>query len=77
MPTLGAVSSAANIPQGTQQAVIANLTDSTGGSDGSELVDVTTLAIADPAKINNNFATMNADLNAIKAALRNFQIIAT
>lgn len=77
MPNLGTVLNTTNIPQGTQQAAIPNLTDSTTGADGATLVDVTTLGLADPAKINDNFATVNGDLAAIKAALRAFQIIAS
>lgn len=77
MAALGATNTTTNIPSGTQQSAIVNLTDSTTGSDGTELVDVTTLGVADPGKCNNNFATVNGDLAAIKAALRAFGIIAS
>lgn len=47
---------------------VASLTDSTGGTPGLSLVDVT--ASHDQAKLNDNFATLNAKVDAILGALR-------
>jgi hypothetical protein len=49
----------------------ATLTDSTGGSANTTLVDVTTAALADPAKCNDNFADLAAQVNALRVDLLN------
>lgn len=46
------------------------LTDATGGTAGATLVDVTTLGLADPAKVNDDLASINAKLDAIRAVLQ-------
>ena len=51
----------------------ASITDSTGGTPGSSLVDVT--ATPTQAAINNNFATVNVLLLAIRTALVNSGIM--
>lgn len=56
-------------------AAQAALTDSTGGTANGTLVDVTTTAVADPAKINDNFADVVALVNALRTALVNAGII--
>lgn len=60
-----------------QQSAITSLTDSTGGTANDTLIDVATAAIADPAKINDNFADVAAKVDAILAALRTHGLIAT
>jgi hypothetical protein len=40
------------------------MTDSTGGTPASSLVDVTSAGLADPVKVNNNFASLRAALAA-------------
>lgn len=62
---------------GNQQAAIADLTDNTTGTPAAELVDVTILTAADPAKVNDNFASVLADLADIKAAMRTHGLIDT
>lgn len=62
---------------GNQESAITSLTDSTGGTANDTLVDVATLGLADPAKINDNFADVTAKVNAIFTALRNHGLIAT
>lgn len=62
---------------GNQESAITSLTDSTGGSANNTLEDVTTLGLADPAKVNNNFADLAAKVNAIFTVLRNHGLIAT
>ena len=59
-------------PSGAGQAAI---TDSTGGVAASSLVDVTTAAVADPAKVNANFATINVLLLALRTAALNTGLI--
>lgn len=66
------------IQSGYNQAAVASLTDSSGGSaDGTleALPGSTTAANATAA--NNNFAEINAKLDAILAALRTAGIILT
>jgi hypothetical protein len=46
------------------------LTDSTGGTVDGTLVDVTTATLADPVKINNNFADLAAKYDALRAHAR-------
>jgi hypothetical protein len=53
-----------------QQSDYGALSDGTGGSTSGGLVDVTTGGLADPAKINDNFARIDAKLDAIRAVLR-------
>lgn len=53
----------------SQPTRVGQLTDSTGGSADSTLVDVTTAGLADPAKVNNNFADLVAKMNAIETRL--------
>lgn len=53
----------------------ASITDSTGGVAASSLVDVTTAAVADPTKVNANFATINVLLLALRTALVNLGAI--
>lgn len=60
---------------GTQASAIADLTDSTGGTADGTLSAVSGSG-ADSA-INNNFAELAADIDAIKAALRGVGIIAS
>jgi hypothetical protein len=55
-------------PAGANQAAI---TDSTGGTAGFTLVDVATVGLADPAKINNNFASLARLVSNIRTALVN------
>src|SRR5439155_13254457 len=50
----------------------AALTDSTGGTAASSCVDVTTAGLADPTKINANFASVLVLLLAIRTAMVNF-----
>jgi len=50
----------------------AALTDSTGGTAASSCVDVTTTGLADPTKINANFASVLVLLLAIRTAMVNF-----
>ncbi len=50
----------------------ASITDSTGGTAASSLVDVTTTGLADPVKCNANFATINVLLLAMRTAMVNF-----
>jgi len=52
-------------PTGALQAA---LTNSTGGAQDGTLEDVTTLGLADPAKINSNFTDIYALLNAMRTA---------
>lgn len=47
------------------------LTDSTGGTANTTLVDVTTLGVADPVKVNDNFADLVAQVNALIVDLAN------
>lgn len=56
-------------------ALQAALTNSTGGTQDGTLVDVTTAALADPAKINDNFTDVYALLDAIRTALVNTGIM--
>lgn len=53
----------------------AALTNSTGGSYDATLVDVSTVGIADPAKINDNFTDIYTLLNEIRSALVNSGLI--
>jgi hypothetical protein len=53
-----------------QQSDYGALSDGTGGSTSGGLVDVTSAGLADPAKINDNFARIDAKLDAIRAVLR-------
>lgn len=59
-------------PAGANQAA---LTNSTGGTYDATLVDVTTAAVADPAKINDNFTDVYTLLTEIRTALVNSGII--
>ena len=52
------------------QAAKTDLTDSTGGAVDGTLVDVTTLAVSDPAKVNANFADCSDRINKCLAVLR-------
>lgn len=56
---------------GEQRAGVSQtaLTDNTGGTADATLVDVTTATIADPAKINANFADVARLLNELRATL--------
>lgn len=60
-----------------QPAATVNLTDSTSGTANNICVDVASIGIADPAKINDNFADCIAKVNAILTALRNLGLIAS
>lgn len=60
---------------GSQGSAVASLTDSTTGTPGSTLSQVSGSG-ADPT-INNNFASLNAKLDALLAALRASSVIAT
>lgn len=62
---------------GNQEAAITPLTDNTTGTSTTQLVDVTTAALADPAKINDNFASLLAKLEAYATVLRNHGLLAT
>jgi len=53
-------------PAGALQAAITN---STGGTQDGTLVDVTTVGVADPAKINDNFTDLYALVNAMRTAM--------
>lgn len=53
-------------PASTNQAA---LTNSTGGTYDGTLVDVATLAIADPSKINSNFTDIFTLLDAMRIAM--------
>lgn len=53
----------------TQQTRVGQLTDSTTGTPSNTLVDVTTTAVADPAKVNNNFSSVLTKLNALDVRL--------
>jgi hypothetical protein len=53
-------------PAAALQAAITNLT---GGTQNGTLVDVTTLGVADPAKINDNFTDIYALLDAMRTAM--------
>lgn len=54
----------------TKAADVGALTDSTGGTANSTLEDVTTGGLADPAKCNNNFADLTAQINSLRTILR-------
>lgn len=73
----GAVSIKVNGVQvaGTQQAAIASMTDSTGGTVDGTLADVG--AAFSQATLNNNFADVNAKIDEVLTALRNHGLIAT
>jgi len=60
-----------------QPSAITSLTDSTGGTADNTLIDVTSAGLADPAKVNDNFADLSAKVNAILAAIRSEGLIAT
>lgn len=55
-------------PAGAAQAAITN---STGGTADGTLVDVTTIGVADPAKVNDNFTEVYTLLNAMRTAMVN------
>jgi len=59
-------------PSGAGQAA---LTDSTGGTPASSLVDVTTAGLADPTKINNNFSSLLTLVAALRTAALNTGLI--
>lgn len=59
-----------------QEADIGALTDSTGGTANTTLVDVTTAGLADPAKCNDNFADLTAQVNALRTTLRSLGAMA-
>lgn len=59
-----------------QSADVGALTDSTGGTADTTLVDVTTAALADPVKCNDNFADLTAQINLIRTNLRSAGIMA-
>jgi hypothetical protein len=60
-----------------QQADYGALTDNTNGTGGGTLVDVApTGGFANGAACNNNFATLNVKLNAIRSLLRAFGLMA-
>jgi hypothetical protein len=59
-----------------QAAAKTNLTDSTGGTVDGTLVDVTTAALADPVKINNNFADCSDRINKALTVLRDLGALA-
>lgn len=60
---------------GSQQAAIADVTDSTGGTADSTLADVG--ATYTQATLNNNFADLAEKVNEILAALRAHGLIDT
>ena len=60
---------------GSQQAAIADVTDSTGGTADGTLADVG--ATYTQATLNNNFADLAEKVNEILAALRAHGLIAT
>lgn len=64
------------LTQAAQAAAEAGLTDSTGGTANDTLVDVATAAIADPAKINDNFADVSVKINKCLTVLRDLGLIA-
>lgn len=55
-------------PASANQAAI---TDSTTGTPASSLVDVTTLGVADPVKVNDNFASLLVLVTAMRTAMVN------
>ncbi len=55
-----------------QQAANTALTDSTTGTPSATVNDVTTLGIADPTKINDNFASVLQRLAEIRTLLTNY-----
>lgn len=56
-------------PAGAAQGAVTN---STGGTQDGTLVDVTTLGVADPAKINDNFTDIFTLLDAMRTVMVNF-----
>lgn len=61
-----------------QQAAVASLTDSTGGTaDGTLAAVPSDTLVNNAAAANNNFADVNAKLDAILSALRSAGLIAT
>lgn len=60
-----------------QQSAITDSTDNTTGTPASSLVDVTTAGLADPTKVNDNFATLLALVVQYGDALRAHGLIAT
>lgn len=59
-----------------QAARAGQLTDSTGGTPSTTLVDVATAGIADPAKINSDIASLAAKYNALELACHNLGVTA-
>lgn len=59
-------------PASANQAI---LTNSTGGTYDGTLVDVTTAAVSDPAKVNSNFTDIFTLLDAMRTALVNSGIM--
>lgn len=56
----------------SQQTANQALTDSTGGTPSTTLVDVTSLGLADPAKVNANIASLASRLAEIRTLLINY-----
>jgi hypothetical protein len=61
----------------TAQGAIAELTNSTGGTPGATLVAVGDTTTNQAVPINNNFASINAKLNALITALEGAGVIAS
>lgn len=59
-------------PVTSQPSDLGLITDTTGGAANLTMVDVTTLGVSDPAKVNDNFADTAAALNRIRTWIRNF-----
>lgn len=66
--------SAGAYPPATAPTRAGQLANNTGGTVDSTLVDVTTLLVADPTKVNANFADLAAKVNAIEAALHTLKL---
>lgn len=62
---------------GDQQPAVTDSTDNTTGTPAADLVDVTTLTVADPVKVNDNFATLLALVVQYGDALRAHGLIDT
>ena len=63
---------------GSQQSAIASLTNSTGGTTDGTLAAVTDTSASDQSgPVNDNFAEVNAKVDAILSALRTHGLIAT
>ncbi len=59
----------------SQQAGGSALTDSTTGSSGTTIVDCTTIGVADPSKVNDNFRRVLDQINFLTAALKAYTLV--